>query len=746
MKSKHLIPFATAVWVFAAVNAAAESSAHLSAVDSRVTIQQLEYRQDPYDPGAHIESTGFSAYAGGHLEESPSGERSMYTFRGRLTVAPAALAEKLALYLGPNNYPYHVYLNGVMVGAAGRHREGSYNSASFVSRSFLLPPQLLSDGRNTIVLQIYPLFEVSPPSPLTVSSYENVAGWAFWRNFVGVYFIRGATVLALVLSAYFLILYLTRGRTDPAYLYFVLVCLAFIMAYFEIIFQYSSTSEVLIKNVSKAGFTLVVFLITFFVLEFTGILRTNKYLRIGLLVPALVFSLLLITRTSKESIEAVFSLVMTFVFGPVLLFNVAILLISLIRDKKRDSLYILIAFVAVLAGSLHDIYYIMTSVLPYAYLTAYGFIVMVIAIFLVLAKEQGRLLTEARRREEALSVQNRAKERMIANVRLVSESLLESGRKLDASMAESSSLLRANDRSNTEMAERVNQHMRHVDQVIERLNERVTSATMRIAEAIENQTRFVEQVGETLRDMNEHIESLATDADASSTTARGLAEIAEGSAEIIDQSDSAVQSVGEYSRFIEDVLQAVEDIAERTNLLSINAAIEAARAGSAGDGFAVVAGEVRALSAQSKGRLESSFGRIGDMQQAISRSAVLSEKVSESLDRIIERSRESADNITAMTAGLSEQQRESQRILSAMDELRQDARTIRELSEAGAKQDEQLTHTLEELRSTFHSINELLEGQRHQAESLSRMIEGVNSVVSENRKNIEILRTSAWES
>jgi methyl-accepting chemotaxis protein len=81
-----------------------------------------------------------------------------------------------------------------------------------------------------------------------------------------------------------------------------------------------------------------------------------------------------------------------------------------------------------------------------------------------------------------------------------------------------------------------------------------------------------------------------------------------------------------------------------------------------------------------------------------------------------------------------------------MDELRQDARTIRELSEAGAKQDEQLTHTLEELRSTFHSINELLEGQRHQAESLSRMIEGVNSVVSENRKNIEILRTSAWES
>jgi methyl-accepting chemotaxis protein len=245
--------------------------------------------------------------------------------------------------------------------------------------------------------------------------------------------------------------------------------------------------------------------------------------------------------------------------------------------------------------------------------------------------------------------------------------------------------------------------------------------------------------------MNEHIDELASEAGSSSRLAGNLASIAEGSSEVIDRADTAVQSVGDYSRFIEDVLQAVEDIAERTNLLSINAAIEAARAGSAGRGFSVVAGEVRSLSSASKSRLESSFQKIGDMRTAIQQSTELSRLVAGSLHQIIEESRKSADRIAAMNERLGNHREESNQMLKAVERLHQDTITIRDLSESGAAQDRELTETLQELKSTFRSVEELLTDQRREAATLTKMMDGISHVLTENRKNVEILGSSATD-
>lgn len=121
----------------------------------------------------------------------------------------------------------------------------------------------------------------------------------------------------------------------------------------------------------------------------------------------------------------------------------------------------------------------------------------------------------------------------------------------------------------------------------------------------------------------------------------------------IGQAGESVERLGEHSNDIDSVVEMINSIAEQTNLLALNAAIEAARAGEAGRGFAVVADEVRALSKKTTTSTEEIRKNITNLQQGASQATEVMKKSQEQTAKSVTQAKQAGDSLNAIAKSVS---------------------------------------------------------------------------------------------
>jgi methyl-accepting chemotaxis protein len=186
-------------------------------------------------------------------------------------------------------------------------------------------------------------------------------------------------------------------------------------------------------------------------------------------------------------------------------------------------------------------------------------------------------------------------------------------------------------------------------------------------------------------------------------------------AEVVKKSAETVQALGKSSDQIGEIVQVIDDIADQTNLLALNAAIEAARAGEQGRGFAVVADEVRKLAERTtkatkeiatmiKQIQKDTSGAVESMQQGteeVESGKLLAEKAGASLFEIIHGAEKVVDIVSQVAAASEEQS-------SAAEQISKNIESISSVTQESASGIQQIAHASEDLNRLTLNLQELI--------------------------------------
>lgn len=250
----------------------------------------------------------------------------------------------------------------------------------------------------------------------------------------------------------------------------------------------------------------------------------------------------------------------------------------------------------------------------------------------------------------------------------------------------------------------------------------LASGTEETAVAVSETTTTVEEVKQTAHvssQKSKHVSEISQKAvQVSQSGERSVNETIEGIKQIHEQMEYIAETIvrlSEHNQAIGEIIATVDDLAEQSNLLAVNASIEASKAGEYGKGFIIVAQEIKGLAEQSKQATKQVRTILNDIQKSSSTAVMATEKGSKAVEATVKQSAGTGDAIKELSKSITEASQavmqiaaSSQQQLVGMDQVALAMSNIKQATSQNAAGTKQVEVTVRNLNDVGQKLKTLI--------------------------------------
>jgi methyl-accepting chemotaxis protein len=266
-----------------------------------------------------------------------------------------------------------------------------------------------------------------------------------------------------------------------------------------------------------------------------------------------------------------------------------------------------------------------------------------------------------------------------------------------------------------------------------------------IARSVEAQAGYVAEASSAMTEMASSIASVTKTTDDARDLTHRLLSSSQAGAQSLVASVGAIRAIEAASQEVNALTAAIAKISAQTNLLAMNAAIEAAHAGDTGAGFAVVAEEVRNLAVSSAESNKKIKQKTAEMLVLVENGVKLTSEVGQAFERINADVAATATLVSEINAAMQEQNVGTDQILKSTAALVDSSHVIQTAAEAQKAQNDRLKDSVGRITASFQAIHSAAKDAARDGERIRVSVSRLEEVSGDGRKVVDELSALAQQ-